>query len=101
MSKDSEAGRGSNFLVLTLLIVILVGAGVLLLPVYRNYRMQQEKLLKIRQENKELRDLLLIRKAEENALRNSPEAIEKVAREKFDMTKDGEKVYIFDQPGKK
>ena len=101
MSNDSKSGRGSNYLVLTLLIVILIGAGVLLLPVYRNYRLQQEKLSEIRRENKELRDLLFIRKAEEDALRNSPEAIEKVAREKFDMTKDGEKVYIFDKPGKK
>lgn len=101
MNKNSESGRGSNFLVLALLIVILIGAGVLLLPVYRNYRQQQEKLNEIRLENKALRDKLFIRQAEEDALQNSPQAIEKVAREKFDMTKDGERVYIFATPEKK
>ena len=79
-----------------LLTVILVFSGSLVLPVYKKYRATQEVA--------ELNELLSRRRSECLALReeihnleHKSSAIERVAREKFHYSREGEIVYLYSE----
>lgn len=78
-----------------LLGVILVFSAYLVVPVYKKYRMTQEEVA-------DLNRLLDSRRKECHALRrevhdleHNSSAIERVAREKFRYSREGEIVYIY------
>jgi cell division protein FtsB len=84
-------------LVLPLLFLALLAAGlVFVFPAYMEYRRTRDQVSqlksKVRQQElqiSELRDDL-------EALRSDYRAVERVAREKFGLCKDGEKIYRFE-----
>ncbi len=98
---DIKRKNGSRPYLFYLVIALALLAGAaLLLPVYRN-------LQKRRGELDELKHRLADRQAENaalnkevGALQASPEAVEKVAREKFGLCREGETVYKYPQPKK-
>lgn len=96
--RTSDHGSTGNYLLAFFFAVILIGAAIILIPVYRNYCKQQAKLVKLQQENKQLREELILRTSEVDALLSSPEAIERIAREKFKLVKDGERVLLYEGP---
>jgi cell division protein FtsB len=75
---------------------VIVAAGVFLYPLYQTKKSRMAEL--------EARKKVLVEKERINeqlaskvdALENSPEAVEKEAREKFHMARPGEKVLIYD-----
>jgi len=84
-----------------LLILLAVLAAAFLLPAWYSYREErlkevqlQAKLDQAKLEEERLNIQVL-------KLQNSPEAIEKVAREKYNYVKPGETVLNYDVPGKK
>ncbi len=99
--KKTATESSGNYLLVFFFAVMLIGAAIILIPVYRNYRRQQAKLFELQQENKMLREELFLRTAEVDALSSSPAAVEKVAREKFKLVKDGERVINYETPGKR
>ncbi|MBQ7394180.1 MAG: septum formation initiator family protein [Lentisphaeria bacterium] len=81
-----------GYLLPILLLLALAAGGIMLLPVYRAKQKKQAELLRLQQ-------LVAEKKAERNtraqqteALKNSPAAVEKVAREKYRFARDGETV---------
>ena len=79
-----------NFIIYFIVILIVISAAILVLPVYQQFKLHQAKVARLREETA-LKTAECIRLHEEiNALKTSPRAIEKVAREKFGMCRKGE-----------
>lgn len=82
---------------LTLLFVILLLFGVfLLLPAYHKYRDAGRNEAKARERELQLKSELTDLQKENRDLRESPEAVEKVGREVFGLTKPGETIMKYD-----
>ncbi|MBR7105284.1 MAG: septum formation initiator family protein [Lentisphaeria bacterium] len=88
------------YLACFLILLILLGAAVLLFPVWQDYRSKDAELLRLRAEVEKL-------KAERNEklektadLERSPDAVEKVAREKFKLVRPGDRVLEYKVPRK-
>lgn len=81
-------------LYLVVALALLAGAA-LLLPVYRDYHKKRTELTELKRQlgEKQTENAELTRQA--GALQNSPEAIEKVAREKFKLCREGETVFEY------
>ena len=78
-------------------IAVVIAALVLLLPVFRKYQKRQEELVKV---NAQLHTRKVERaelNREVTALQNSPAEIEKVAREKFKLVKEGETLMRYEK----
>ena len=80
--------------------LILLGAAVLLLPVWRDYRSKEAELIKLRAELAKLKAERNEKWQEVQALHNSPDAVEKVARERFNLVRPGDKVLEYPIPAK-
>lgn len=90
-----------TYLGYALLLLMLAVSTVLLWPAYREYSAQQKELAKLKKElakNREERDAKL---KIYNDLERNPKAVEKVAREKYRLVKEGETVLIFNDAEKK
>ncbi len=83
------------YLACFLVILVLLGAAVLLLPVWRDYRSKEAELVKLRAEEEKLKAERNEKLEEVAALENSPAAVEKVAREKFHLVRPGDRVYEY------
>jgi len=88
----------ANYVFAVAVILLCCGGLYLLVPVFTDYRQTRESLYEIRQELERQDREMQVLKREITALRSDPKAIERVAREKFGLCKDGEKVYHFDAP---
>ncbi len=90
----------SNYLLFFVLLLIVAAAAVLLLPVYRNYQNRQAELnsLNARLAEEKIERARLNR--EVGGLQNSPDTVEKVAREKFGLVRKGESVLKYQSPEK-
>ena len=81
-----------------LLLLLLLGAALLLLPVSRDYQRRRAELERGRDQLAALKEERSLRVAEAAALENSPEAVERVARERFKLVKEGETVMLYPVP---
>ncbi len=87
------------------LLFIVIAAVMTALFLYPRYQLLRENQQKLKLQNKQLsqrkteREIL---RSEVEALKNSPEAVEKVAREKYNMAEPGETIMIYPEkePGK-
>ena len=94
MGKKKESA--TFFWWLLFLILIAVLTGVFLYPLYQN---KKERLTELEDRKKILAEREKVHEElsdKVDALKNSPEAVEKEAREKFHMARPGEKVLIYD-----
>ena len=90
-----------GYLLTFLLLLLLAGAAVLLLlPSYRDYRAKKQQSLKMEKELEEIKNERDERLKEVNELKNSPAAIEKVARERYKQVRPGETVLTYTPPEK-
>lgn len=92
MTENRGKKPGSTYVLLFVLLLVFAAALVFLLPVYRSYRKKQTELSALNAQLKDKRDESAKLNTEVNELSRSPDAVEKVAREKFGLVKDGEKV---------
>lgn len=81
-----------SYLLPVLLLLALAAGGAMLLPVYRAKQKKQAELLRLQQVVAEKKAERNARAQETEALKNSPAAVEKVAREKFRFAREGETV---------
>ncbi|MCX8107320.1 MAG: septum formation initiator family protein [Verrucomicrobiae bacterium] len=84
-------------------IVLIFLAGVTLvivsyLPLIRQNKAMREELFRIEQKIQEAEKLNRQKKAALEALRNDPQAVERLAREKLGLAKPGEVVVHFQPP---
>jgi cell division protein FtsB len=93
-----KAGNKNTLIYFIYLVVFLLiaSAAVLLWPVYRKYRKKEMEVDKLREAAaKETAETISLKRNVHDLI-VSPEAVEKVAREKFGLCKDGETVLRFD-----
>ena len=90
-----------SYVCYTLLLLLLAVCSILLWPVYRDYTSQKKELGRLRAELEKLKEERNAKRRKANALESSPAAVEKVAREKYRLVKDGEAVLIFEDGKKK
>jgi cell division protein FtsB len=85
-----------------LIVALLVlSSAVLILPVYRKYQKRYEYLSELKEESA-LKTAESVRLNElVHSLKSSPDAVEKVAREKFGLCNPGETVMRYKLPEKK
>ena len=88
------------YLFCLLIFLILIGAAVLLLPVWKEFKNQEKELAKLREEITTLKNDRneILKKISD--LENSPDAVEKMAREKFKLVRPGDTVYEYPSPKK-
>lgn len=88
--------KKQNFGVLWVFIILLIlaAAALLLLPVWRDLRRRQEEQMTLQKQLAALKTERNKGRMEIQALKNSPEAVEKVAREKYRLVRKGETVMM-------
>ena len=98
MAENRKKGSMSTYLLLFVLALVFAAAAVLLLPVYRSYQKKQSELGTLNEKLNDRRDESARLSTEVADLTRSPEAVEKVAREKFGLVKEGERVIRYSVP---
>ena len=105
MPGDHPSKLGGNtfgfYLACLVVLLVLLGAAVLLLPVLRDHRSKERELVRLRAELEKLKAERNERLAEVADLKNSPAAVEKVAREKFKLVRPGDTVLEYQTPQKR
>lgn len=99
-SNKSSDGAFGFYLACFLVFLVLLGAAVLLLPVWRDYKSKEKELFHLRAEIAKLKAERNARLEQIAALENTPGAVEKVAREKFNLVRPGDTVLEYQHPGK-
>ena len=89
--------KALSYLLIFLLIVIFGFSVAMVHPVYSNYRKMEKYVEAKKREYNELREEKLTLLSEVHDLEQDPEAIEKVARERFNMCKEGEIIIKYDR----
>ncbi len=97
MADIRKKNAAPPYLFYLILLLAFLAAAVLLLPVYREYRKKRMELDALQHTLAEKRNESAERTRDVNALKSSPEAVEKVAREKYRYCKDGETIYQYPQ----
>ena len=97
-----KRGRSTirSYLVPIAIVLALAAGAALLLPVYRSKQKKEEELYRLRQKLAEKQAERNERARETEALKNSPAAVEKVAREKFRYAREGETLLEYPAPAK-
>ncbi len=101
MAEKRGKTKIKSYLLPILLLLALAAGGAMLLPVYRAKQKKQAELLRLQQIVAEKKAERNARAQETEALKNSPAAVEKVAREKFRFARDGETVLEYPVPQEK
>ena len=78
-----------------MLILVFIFSLVLVVPVYRQYRKAQQEVAELNKELDRCRAQSLALREEVHALEHQSAAIERVAREKFRYSREGEIVYLY------
>ena len=98
MERRKKQENANSYWLFLLAALVLLAAAALLLPVRREYHKKRQELdaLKGELDEKRARSAKLNREVGE--LQTSPEAVERVAREKYNLVRDGETVLKFPEP---
>ncbi|MDD2403430.1 MAG: septum formation initiator family protein [Victivallaceae bacterium] len=81
-----------------ILILLFVVAVLLIWPAYRDYRKKQNDVYLLKDQASEKRRIRAELEHDVKALQSQPEAVEKVAREKFGLCEEGETVILYNPP---
>ena len=89
---DVKKRKVVSYFFYLLVALLVLSSAVLILPVYRKYQKRYEYLVKLKEEAaiKTAESIELNRTV--HSLKNSSQAVEKVAREKFGLAAPGEKI---------
>ena len=92
MERRKKQDSSSSYWLFLLAALVLLAAAALLLPVQREYKMKRQELDGLRRELDSKRANSAVLSKEVSDLQTSPEAVERVAREKYNLCRDGETV---------
>ena len=81
-----------------LFVVVIIGSLFILMPIYKKYVARQSELEKLQKVLSNLKDERNRKASDVEALRHTPEAVEKVAREKFHLVRKDEKIFLYEVP---
>ena len=92
-----KQNSNSTLLWFFIILLFIVAGGVLLFPVYKNLRSKQQSL-RVEQKRLAEKKAELLKKQEQiSDLENSPQAVERYARENYKMVRKGETVMYIDK----
>lgn len=80
-----------------IILIFIVAGGVLLFPVYKNLRSKQQELRVEQKRLAEKKAELFEKQKQISDLENSPQAVERYARENLKMVRKGESVMYIDK----
>ena len=80
-----------------LLALVLVVSGILVLPAYRKYKQTKQEVFSLQADLDRVRAEHLTLQQEIHDLQHKASAVEKVAREKYHLCRDGEVIYIYSE----
>ncbi|MBO7147837.1 MAG: septum formation initiator family protein [Lentisphaeria bacterium] len=78
-----------------IIVLLLIFSAFVVMPVYRKYVVMQKKVYSLEQELKEAQEECQALLREVNDLEHSSLAAERVAREKYRLSDEGEKILYF------
>jgi len=90
--------RFLKIILAAVIVVIALASVVLIFPSYYKYKSVKEKEYHVNKEIELKKAEYVKLKAQVNSLNNNTEEVEKIAREKYNMAKEGEMVYKFKKP---
>jgi cell division protein FtsB len=90
-----------SYLLPVALLLALAAGGAMLWPVYRAKQKKQAELLRLQQIVAEKKAERNTRAQQTEALKNSPAAVEKIAREKYRFAREGETILQYPAPPEK
>lgn len=79
-----------------ILLAVLVGAVIMILPVYRKYGNMQDKVSQLEQENRKLKAEYQDMLKEVDELEHQSFAVEKIGREKYKLCREHEQILIYE-----
>ena len=98
-ARDDNGFRILNRLLIFIIIVALcIGSIIASIPVYKQSREQNAKLIQLQKDLAREKTLLLRRTREEQLLRNDPGYLEIVSRDRLDVMKPGETILHLEPP---
>ena len=100
MVENRKKNSFSTYLLCLIFVLLVAAAIVLLLPVMRELQKKQGELTELNAELNEKREESVRLNTEVADLKQSPAAVEKVAREKFGLVREGEPVMKYPAPEK-
>ncbi|MDR0933219.1 MAG: septum formation initiator family protein [Victivallales bacterium] len=98
MAENTKKRTTANYLLFFVLALIVVAAMIMLFPVYRSLQKKQSELGELNEKLNNRIDESTRLNTEVAGLSHSPDEVEKVAREKFGLVKDGERVLRYPPP---
>ena len=82
----------NRLLILIIILALCVGAVITSIPIYKQYRDQNEKISRFQKELAREKALYARRVREEQLLKNDPAYLEIVSRDRLDVMKPGETI---------
>ena len=90
-------GKVLTSFIYVLLVLVLIISGILVLPAYQKYKRTLQDVASLRADLDRKKAEYLTLQQEVHDLQHSAAAIEKVGREKYQLCRDGEVIYIYSE----
>jgi len=88
-------GKFQTIVVILVVLTVIVGSIIQVVPVYRKLEMKKREVAAKEARLERVRAELHSLQQEVHDLEHNPSATEKVAREKFNYCREGEKIYLY------
>ena len=93
---DNKIQKMLSATLYAILTAVLIGAIIMILPVYRKYIMMRDDVSRLEQEDRKLRAEYQNMLKEVDDLEHQAFAIEKIGREKYKLCRENEQILIYE-----
>jgi len=90
-------GKVLTAVIYVLLVLVLIVSGILVLPAYRKYKQTKQDVASLQADLDRVKGEYLTLQQEVHDLQHNASAIEKVAREQYHLSREGEVIYIYSE----
>ena len=90
-------GKLLTGLIYLLLALVLIISGILVLPAYRKYKQTEQDVESLQADLDRVKAEYLTIQQEVHDLQHNASAVEKVAREQYHLSREGEVIYIYSE----
>ena len=90
-------GKVLTAVIYVLLVLVLIVSGILVLPAYRKYKQTKQEVVILQDDLDRVKREYLTLQQEVHDLQHNASAIEKVAREQYHLSREGEVIYIYSE----
>ena len=90
-------GKVLTAVIYVLLVLVLIISGILVLPAYQKYKRTKQEVVSLQADLDRVKGEYLTLQQEVHDLQHNASAIEKVAREQYHLSREGEVIYIYSE----